>query len=173
MKNVIKSQYYAALTMLEDAIRQCKDELWLSDACQHEFWWVAYHTLFFADCYLSPSQEAFVPWEKHVVAFEGLVASTGTRSVRAATLPSGQSPYTQTELLDYTKLIFARMSIAMEKAELDAPSGFFWLPFNKLEVQLYNIRHIQHHTGQLIERIRQNQDEGVAWVFCDKHSGKP
>ncbi len=172
MKNVIKSQYHAALTMLEGTVRQCKDELWLSDAYQHEFWWVAYHTLFFADCYLSPSQEAFVPWEKHVAAFEGLVYSTGTRSIRAATLPSGQSPYTQAELLDYTKLIFAKMPPAVEQLDLDAASGFSWLPFNKLEVQLYNIRHIQHHTGQLIERIRQNQDEGVAWVFCYTDSGK-
>ncbi len=32
-------------------------------------------------------------------------------------------------------------------------SGFFWLPFGKLELQFYNIRHLQHHTGELFERL--------------------
>jgi hypothetical protein len=43
-------------------------------------------------------------------------------------------------------------------------SGFFWLPFSKLELQLYNIRHIQHHTGQLIERLREQKDISVEWI---------
>ncbi len=43
----------------------------------------------------------------------------------------------------------------MAQTRLDADSGFYWLPFNKFELQLYNIRHIQHHTGQLTDRLRQ------------------
>jgi len=27
-------------------------------------------------------------------------------------------------------------------------SGFDWLPFDKLELQFYNIRHIMQHTGE-------------------------
>lgn len=41
----------------------------------------------------------------------------------------------------------------MLTVDLDAPSGFFWLPFNKLELQLYKTRHVQHHAGQLIDRL--------------------
>jgi hypothetical protein len=48
--------------------------------------------------------------------------------------------------------------------DFDAPSGFFWLPFSKLELQLYNIRHVQHHTGQLIDRLRTVAGIGVARV---------
>ena len=29
-----------------------------------------------------------------------------------------------------------------------------WLPFSRLELHLYNLRHIQHHTGQLSAYLR-------------------
>jgi len=47
---------------------------------------------------------------------------------------------------------------------LEAPSGFYWLPFNKAELQFYNIRHTQHHTGQLADRLRTAANLGVDWV---------
>jgi hypothetical protein len=47
---------------------------------------------------------------------------------------------------------------------LDAASGFDWLPFNRFELHLYNMRHLQHHTGQLTERLRTICDVGVSCV---------
>ncbi|KPJ52053.1 hypothetical protein AMJ39_08795 [candidate division TA06 bacterium DG_24] len=44
------------------------------------------------------------------------------------------------------------------------PSGFPWLPFNRFELHLYNIRHIQHHAGQLIERLRSQGVTDFEWV---------
>jgi hypothetical protein len=35
---------------------------------------------------------------------------------------------------------------------------------SKLEHQFVNLRHIQHHTGQLAERIRQSTGHGVSWA---------
>jgi hypothetical protein len=35
---------------------------------------------------------------------------------------------------------------------------------SKLEHQLVNLRHIQHHTGQLADRLRQAADRGLRWV---------
>jgi antitoxin (DNA-binding transcriptional repressor) of toxin-antitoxin stability system len=35
---------------------------------------------------------------------------------------------------------------------------------SKLEHQLVNIRHIQHHTAQLMDRLRASEDIGVKWV---------
>jgi hypothetical protein len=107
--------------------------------------------------------EAFVPWEKHVEAFEGWNAED-PRTIKAATLPAGQSAYTRADLLEYIGRVIAKVPHAIDELDLDGASGFDFLPFNKLELQFYNLRHIQHHAGQLIERVRQNQDEGVAWV---------
>ena len=38
--------------------------------------------------------------------------------------------------------------------DLEAHSGFEWLPFGKLELQIYSIRHLQQHTGELMERLK-------------------
>ena len=46
----------------------------------------------------------------------------------------------------------------------DAPSGFHWLPFDKLELQFYNIRHIQHHVGELYERLAAAGGAEVGWA---------
>ena len=42
--------------------------------------------------------------------------------------------------------------------------GFYWLPFNKLELQFYNIRHIQQHTGELYERLGTRENIELDWV---------
>lgn len=43
-------------------------------------------------------------------------------------------------------------------------SGFPWHPMSKLEHQLVNLRHLQHHVGQLNDRLRAGVGEGVDWV---------
>ncbi|KPV49022.1 hypothetical protein SE17_34945, partial [Kouleothrix aurantiaca] len=46
---------------------------------------------------------------------------------------------------------------------LDAPSGFSWLPLTKFELQIYSIRHIQQHAGELMERLGPGAT-GLDWV---------
>ncbi|RZK80772.1 MAG: hypothetical protein EOO92_06930 [Pedobacter sp.] len=43
-------------------------------------------------------------------------------------------------------------------------SGFDWLKMNKLELHFYNIRHLQHHIGQLVERLNQSDIGGSIWI---------
>jgi len=33
-----------------------------------------------------------------------------------------------------------------------------------MELHMYNIRHLQHHAGQLIDRLRTTENIGIAWV---------
>ena len=55
--------------MLENAMRACPDKLWSDRSKSPEwverdvvgFWYVAYHTLFFLDFYLSGSADGFTP----------------------------------------------------------------------------------------------------------------
>ena len=49
----VGSSFGASIDMLENAIQSCPDELWGDRARQPEFWYVAYHTLFFLDFYLA------------------------------------------------------------------------------------------------------------------------
>ena len=164
MKSAIKSQYIAALKMLKEAIEKCDEALWYSNDYKHQFWWVAYHTLFYADYYLSAFEESFTPWEKHIPYFEGGFESADPLTIDAANLPDGLVAYCREDLLDYINKIIESVEERIEQIDFEAPSGFSRLAINKFELQLYNIRHIQHHTGQLNERVREKLDQNVKWV---------
>jgi hypothetical protein len=48
--------------------------------------------------------------------------------------------------------------------DLAAESGFYWLPFDKAELQIYNIRHLQQDAGELMERLGSRAGLDVEWV---------
>ena len=50
---------------------------------------------------------------------------------------------------------------------LAGPSGFHWLKFSRLELHVYNIRHLQHHVGQLNAALRRHQAEGIKWALSE------
>ena len=54
---------------------------------------------------------------------------------------------------------------SVDALNLESPeSGFSWYPISKLEHQIVNIRHIQHHTAQLADRLRAAHDVGIRWA---------
>ena len=54
---------------------------------------------------------------------------------------------------------------AEAKLDLDATQcGFSWHQMPKLDHQLQNIRHIQHHTALLSGRLRQARGTDIRWV---------
>jgi hypothetical protein len=153
VKESIKSQYHAALAMLKGAIEQCPDALWVDTNYVNPFWRVAYHTIIYTHFYLSPTEGDFVPWEGHKDGMQLL----GDEAPDA-------DPYSKADLLAYLDLCLARMDLQVDAMDLEAASGFDWLPFDKLALQLYNIRHIQQHTGELCERLGAHGEIQIAWV---------
>jgi len=156
---LLQSQYLAALAMLEEAVHKCPASIW-DDAQDHNrFWRVAVHILFYTHLYLQENDASFVHWEKHRGEAEmlGPIFFEGNRD------PIVAEPYTPDEILEY--LNFCRNQVAKKVPNLDygAPSGFSWIPLNKLELQLYNIRHIQHHTGELYERLGARAGTQLRW----------
>ncbi len=142
--------------MLKHAIEECPEALWSGPEYRNEFWQVAYHVLFYAHLYLQPSEEDFIPWEKHK---EGnrILGSSGEESDAA-------EPYSKEEILEYLELCHVQAEEQVTAMDLTAESGFYWLPFDKLELQFYNIRHLQQHTGELCERLGANGDFEAVWV---------
>ncbi|MBN1517409.1 DinB family protein [Candidatus Sumerlaeota bacterium] len=159
-KAVIQSQYYAALKMLEAAIRQCPDALWSDPECKNRFWHIAYHKLFCTHLYLQASEKEFTAWEKHRKEYEFL----GPLPWPPHKEPDIGEPYTKDEMLEFVEFCQAEVERNVSALNLEAESGFFWLPFGKLELQFYNIRHVQHHAGQLIDRLRNKESIGVDWA---------
>ncbi|MGH2480754.1 MAG: DinB family protein, partial [Ktedonobacteraceae bacterium] len=125
-----------------------------------EFWYIAYHTLFWLDLYLSGlKEEEFAPPAPFIWT-----------EIDPAVSP--ERPYTKEELLTYlaatrrkchTQLSAltderARQAVEYPWAEKQA--------VNYLELQMYNMRHVQEHTAQLSLFLGQHAipDEALDWV---------
>jgi hypothetical protein len=162
LRAVLKSQYHAALAMLRDAIEKCPDEIWDGGKHTRPVWHVAYHTLFFTHLYLQPNEEAFRPWEHHRKEHQILASSVPWPPHYPTAVPE---PYTKAEVLDYWNVCDGLVDAAVEDLDLDASDcGFFWYKMPKLEHQVMNIRHAQHHAAQIADRVRLAADIGVEWV---------
>jgi hypothetical protein len=159
-RGVIKSQYLATLAMLRQAVERCPASLWDDRTYKNRFWHVAYHALFYTHLYLQDTLESFVPWAKHRPEhnFMGVVPWPPYRE------PQLGEPYTQEELLAYCTICEQQVEERVDALDLEAGSGFSWLPFGKLELQVYSIRHIQQHTGELMERLGTQAAIDVDWV---------
>jgi len=100
--------------------------------------------LFFTDLYLTASEETFSLREIHRKGGD----ERG----------DGLSPgVPRAELLPYVQLCRAKaIEVVANETEqsLAGPSGFSWRKCSRLELHIYNIRHVQHHTGQLSAYLR-------------------
>jgi len=162
----ILSQYRASLRMLHSTIVACPADLWNTAGDANRFWHIAYHALFYTHLYLSCSEQEFQPWGKarHEYNFLGPLPWPPHEK------PKIGEPYSRAEILEYHDWLLERVPGLVRGADLEAASGFPWLPFDRLELHIYNIRHIQHHAGQLIERLRRAGIEGIDWVGRDHES---
>jgi len=159
-KEVIKSQYRASLEMLGEAVSKCTDALWDDQGYKNRFWHIAYHALFYTHKYLQDCDKAFVPWSKHRSEYQFL----GPVPWPPHREPNIGESYTKEDILEYLGVCQNEVEERVSSVNLEAGSGFDWLPFSKLELQFYNIRHLQHHTGQLIDRLRTKEATGIGWV---------
>jgi hypothetical protein len=157
----LKSQYHAALAMLREAIVACPDELWAGSQYPIAFWHVAYHALFYAHLYLQPDEKAFHPWEHHRDEYQFLDALPWPPHRP----PKIGEPYTKAQIMDYWRLCDEMVDAAVDRLDLAAPEcGFPWYRLPKLDHQINNIRHIQHHAALLAGRVRLAAGKDVGWV---------
>ena len=147
---IISSQYLASLEMLKQTITRCPESIWNSPEDKTKFWYIAYHALFYTHLYLQDSEKTFASWP-------------------AGTAPKISEPYDQETVLNYLAFCQQQVAERTPSLKLEAESGFNWLPFSKLELQIYNIRHLQQHTGELMERLGTRTGAELDWVAM-KHS---
>ncbi|MGD8599047.1 MAG: DinB family protein, partial [Anaerolineae bacterium] len=134
----------------------CPDSLWTSSEHENQFWHVAYHVLFYTHFYLHPSEKEYIPWDKHKDEYVSL--GDPRKWVEKV------EPFGRGEVLAYLELCLYQMESLVDALHLEAESGFYWLPFTKLELQIYNLRHLQQHTGELCERLTTSGAAEVEWV---------
>ena len=80
-----------------------------------------------------------------------LRSSCGTSTAARAGIAG--EPYTQAQVIEYREFSDRMIDYAVDALDLDSTEcGFSWYRMSKLEHQSVNIRHIQNHAAQLIDR---------------------
>jgi hypothetical protein len=158
-KQITIGQFEASLAMLKQCIESCREELWESPVAALTVRQIAYHTLFFVDFYLTEDEASF--------ALRKLHESGGDE--REPVVSPGLS---KEATLAYFPTCLEKIQSTLggeTEASLCGPSGFSWLQFSRGELHLYNIRHVQHHAGQLSAHLRRLEStcrdrDALRWV---------
>jgi hypothetical protein len=141
---------------MKACIESCPARHWDDTIANVTFREVTYHTLFCTDMYLSADENAFSLRELHERGGDE----------RANAVSPGLS---QEETLSYVSICREKMLAALAAetpASLAGPSGFSWrTDISRGELHIYNIRHIQHHTGQLSAHLRRVKAAGADRQF--------
>lgn len=158
----IRDQFAAALMMLRNSIEHCEPSNWTKPVGSFAFWHVAYHTLFCTDLYLSAHEKAFLPQPFHRKGYEWFGKDEDTQKPVTVS-----DPYDKPTLLGYVDTCMKIMHQTVpgeSEAVLRGESGFSWLVFPRLQIHLYNLRHLQHHVGQLTAFLNREQGKPIPWV---------
>jgi hypothetical protein len=114
--------------------------------------------------YLQQDEKAFHAWQHHQGAVQHPDGIPGPPDP-GSSLPLIPKLYTKAEVLEYWHFCDQMIDDAVDKLDLEnSESGFSWYRMSKLEHQLVSLRHLQHHAGQLADRLRSAANVGIKWV---------
>jgi hypothetical protein len=164
IKQILWSQLMASAETLENSITACPDDLWgsaVTEKSWQECWYLASHTIFWLDWYMSEDPEHFTP-----------PAPFGLEEMD----PAGVLPprvYTKDELLTY--LAYCRERCRARFAPLTdetiVEQRFVTTTRKNLslaELVIYVTRHNQHHAAQMNLLLRQHGLTPPTWVSRGK-----
>jgi hypothetical protein len=157
-------QFGASIDMLINVISNCPDDYLTTNK---RFYYLAYHSVIFLDYYLSIPPRDFSP----ILTFT--IKEKDQRPPESVDDVIPDKIYSKQELIDYLKnsrlkckeligsltddeKLNIRFTEGDQEGDMDYPI---------LEILLYNLRHTQHHTGQLNLLLRQDLDKHMEWAF--------
>ena len=114
---------------------------------------------------MQQDQQSFIPWARHREGLNSLDAIPENNPRP----PEPCDPFTREELLDYWRICDDMIDRGVDTLDLSAPQcGFPWYNMPKLDHQILNIRHIQHHAAALATRLRRTAGISIDWVGGDE-----
>jgi hypothetical protein len=157
-------QFGASIDMLANTIASCPDDYFTTNK---RFYYLVYHTVVFLDYYLTIPHSSFSP----ILSFTIKDADQRPPESIGDMIPD--KIYSKQALIDYVnhsrdkcktmidgltkdKILNARFTEGHEPGDMD---------YSIVEILLYNMRHTQHHVGQLHLVLRQDLNQHVDWAF--------
>ncbi|MCE5202652.1 MAG: hypothetical protein LLG24_00290 [Actinomycetia bacterium] len=170
VRQSLASQYHAVLAMLRDVVTRCPHDLW--ETGDVPFWQVAYHTLYYADLYLRPTESDFHPCRFHQRYMQHLDGVPGPPELDDILegpdpAPRRVAALTPADIREYLELVDDMVDHEVARADLTAATtGFSWhCPQRpRLEQHIDNIRHVQHHASLLRGRLIAAGADAGTWI---------
>lgn len=173
LKTELWKQFGAALDMFENAISKCPDSLWTYnystgkdtlnakniDEIRNTYWYIAFHTLFFLDYYLDTDPVNFKMPDSFNITEEDI----------DEVMPG--KIYSKDELcayLEHCRNKLRQLLNEMGDENADTRWKDEYKDYSMLEITMYNMRHVMHHTGQLNMMLGKIDHDLPVWVSQTK-----
>jgi hypothetical protein len=159
-KQILENQYNKCLNILSDAIRNYDEELWYDNKnYQSPAWQVAYHGLYFTNIYCSATENTIVKWPKQREDYHFL----GKKPWPPFEEVVVDETYTKDELLDFLEFIRKLIPEYLKDMKSEERCWPAWYEENQLEFHINNLRHLQHHAAEIIERHNNLKNINYLW----------
>ena len=172
-KTELWKQFGAAIDMFENAIAKAPEQLWTYnystgkdtlnakhiDEVRSSYWYIAFHTLFFTDYYLDMDPDKFKMPAPFKIKEEDI----------DEVMP--EKIYTKEELLAYVSHCRNKLhNLLKDMDEAKAAHRWKnpWKDYSMIEITMYNMRHVMHHTGQLNMMLGKTSHDLPVWVSQTK-----
>lgn len=161
--------FAGAIDMFTEVIRICPEDFWQNDK---KFFYLSYHTLIFLDYYLSQPVSSFSPQLAYTITCGDLPPEAvddvipdyhyaREEMIHALQLVRKKS---QQVILETPELNFSRRWISAEEIRMHDLCPGLVEDYSLADILLYNLRHLQHHVGQLNFMLRQYKGLAAEWV---------
>ncbi|MCA0457748.1 MAG: DinB family protein [Chloroflexi bacterium] len=148
LKTSIWQQFGASIDYLVNTIEACPDSLWHASLWNTDdkppelaqFWYVAYHSAFWLNLYLTGAEEGYLPPPPFALIEQDQYG------------PIPERAYTKAEVLGYIKAGRATCKATIDSLTdeiADRHCVFGWGACSFLELLIYNMRHVHGHASQL------------------------
>jgi hypothetical protein len=157
VKSAVWQQLGAAIDTLADAIDLCPDDQWTMFVYRDEdderfgqFWFVAYHCVFWLDRFLQGGDNAaFLPPAPFI----------------RGRLPD--APYTKADVRGYLTRCRQQGQVIIEALTDESAfriCKYEWMEPTFLELMMYVMRHLMEHSAELTLRLGEQGVTGMDWI---------
>ena len=158
--SVFEKQYNKTLNMIYEIIVSYDEDLWHdNENYQYPAWQIAYHGIYYTNIYCSSKEEKIVSWpkEKEYYHFFGNKPWPPFEKVTIET------PYSINNINEFIEFVREQVPNYLKDFSPDEKCWPFWYDETQFEFHINNIRHLQHHTAEILERHNNLKKTKYSW----------
>ena len=156
----LAKQYQKAFNIFRNVVKNYYEELWINNEnYKTPVWQISYHTLYCANSYCSAKQDEIVHWNKERENYHFYDKMHEMRDSNIKVI----MPYSKEDIIEYMEIINTNVPNYLLHMEPEKKCWPYWYDETQIEFHMNNLRHIQHHVGEIIERHEIVKDFSYKW----------